>query len=190
MSVSRQSAFGPVPSATSRKQSYFPIFHYLTVQNGWRKVTVTGKQGTQVSKRISKWERETKKSIKTTFPSEECVCLGGNMHPVQNRCRRKARGKMARDQHSFSSGAQPTHAQIDPSWITEKGWVARRGEPGENSLLLFLHGFWNAPSLLNHTFLFTLYTQLKDFKNLAAEYIPITHRVYIHTLQQRSCLPF
>lgn len=54
------------------------------------------------------------------------ICLGGNIHPVQICCRRKVRGMMARNRHSFSSGAQPTHAQIDPSWRAEKGCVERR----------------------------------------------------------------
>lgn len=108
----------------------------------------------------------SKESIKTSFLSEECVCLGGNKHPVQICCRRKARGKMARNQHSFSSGAQPTQAQIDPSWIAEKGWVVRRGEPGENGLLLFCVAFKSPLPFQSHFLVHIIY-MTDGFKELS-----------------------
>lgn len=141
LSVSLQRMFGLVPRATSERQAHFPAFHRLRVKIYWGKVA--GIEGTQISKTMR--ERGLNPNVarkhKSTFSSEESFCLGGNMQKVQICCRRKVRGKIARNWHSFSSGPQPTHEQIDPSWRAERGWVVRRWEPGENGLLLLLHGF-------------------------------------------------
>lgn len=85
------------------------------------------------------------------------------MHPVQIHYRRKARAKMARSRHSFSSRVQPTQAQIDPSWIAEKGWVVRREQPSSLSA-----GLLNGPLPSQPPFLAHIIYTTERFKELSS----------------------
>lgn len=85
--------------------------------------------------------REDKKNIKLSFHLRNLSAW--EVTPTQSRfaAGEKQEGKRARNQHSFNSGAQPTHTQIDPSWRTEKDWMVRSWEPERKAFFHYCVAF-------------------------------------------------
>lgn len=164
----------------------FPGIHTVINVSIWRyriaNVTITGKGGTRERRIKSKCGKKTRKTQKTAFPSEESAW---EVTPTQSRF---AAGEKQRERGPgisihLTQGPSPPKRKLTPAGEQRRtGWWGE-GSLGEkpSSITPWL---LNAPFLLIHTLLYTLYMQLMDFMNLAAQYrsISVAHTecTFIH----------